>query len=249
MLVAARLLGTATLGLVLLAGCADDGSDGADRPADSTPTSTSTSASASASPTTEPAATAPTASMGQPSEDVDPVSIAQYDADFAVTAAGDLTAAEKLTIEVSTDDRHGIYRAFDDDVAVEDFTATLDGSTTPVLDTRGDGQRLFRIGDPDRTLDVGEHTVGLGYHVGDVLTAGDERGARFDWMLVPDGWALNISAAHLTADLPAVATDAGCTVGEVECDVSGIGTTHLEIVTGELAPHTAVRLQVSMSDL
>ena len=179
----------------------------------------------------------------------DPVTITHYDADFAVSATGDLEATETLTLHASTDDRHGIYRTFGHDTAVEDFTATLDGSPTPVLDTDSDDERRFRIGDPDRTLDVGEHSVGMSYRVGDVLTADGTQGRSFDWLVIPDRWDMDISAADLTVDLPGIAREARCTVGESECEVSGVGTRRLEVVTGELAPHTPVRLQVELPGL
>lgn len=173
----------------------------------------------------------------------DPITVTLYDADFSVSVAGDLSVVETLTIDVPVDDRHGISRTFDGETEVDDFTATLDGEGTPVAVSSEDGASVFKIGDPDQTLSVGEHVVQLEYGVADVLTR--EGGARrFDWLLVSDDWELDIAATDLTVRLPSAASQAECTVGEEDpCDVSGVGTTTLLATTGALEEGTPVRLE------
>ncbi|MDZ5622165.1 DUF2207 domain-containing protein [Nocardioides bizhenqiangii] len=197
----------------------------------------------------DPSSTSPSGTPEQessPDTVEDPVSVTLYDADFSVSVAGDLTVVETLTLDVPVDDRHGIFRTFDTGTEVEDFTATLDGGRTPVADSVEGDDRVFRIGDPDRTLSVGEHVVRMEYGVADVLES--ERGTLvrlFDWQLIPSEWDLDIEASDLTVRLPAAASQAECLVGEDEsCDVGGVGTTTLVVTTAALADHTPVRVRV-----
>ena len=227
MTAAVRLIVLVILGTVLVSGCGTDDDDGGNTAADS------------------PSGAESTSSTDLPADD--PVDITLYDADFTVSASGDLAAVETLTLDVPVDDRHGIFRSFDQEVAVEDFTATLDGSPTSIDDSDEDGERVFRIGDPDRTLAVGEHSVRIEYAVRDVITGG-AGASQFDWLLIPRGWDLDIRAAELSVDLPTNATEVECTIGDAQpCDVSGVGTKTLVVSTSDLPTHTAVRLQVLMA--
>ncbi len=236
MSIAVRFFVLPVFGLVLLSGCGSD-SDGGAPAADSPSTPAATS----------PAAPESTSSSETPGED--PISITLYDADFTVDASGDLAVVETLTLDVTVDDRRGIFRTFAGDVQVEGFTATLDGGPTPIGDDVENGQRTFQIGDPDRTLDIGEHSVRMEYSVADVLTS-DGAGARlFDWVLVPDGWTMDILASELSVNLPVDATTATCAIGDEQpCDVSGVGTKTLVVETGELVAGTAVLALAQLSN-
>lgn len=229
---ALRALAALVVGVVLLAGCGED--EPSPRTADDPTTSRAPTSSTELPTSTE-----------TPAED--PVSVTLYDADFTVSPAGDLTVVETLTLDVPVDDRHGIYRDFEDH-AIEDFEATLDGADTPVSDSIENGMRRFRIGDPDRTLSVGEHVVRMEYGVAGVLTPdAGSGGQRFDWQLIPSGWGLDIDVAELTVELPAAATDVVCTVGRTgPCDLSGTGTTTLVVSAADLDDHTPVLLQAAV---
>ena len=233
---AVRMLVVSVLGLVLLSGCGSD-DDGGDTVADSPST---------------PAASSPTAPESTDSTEApgeDPISITLYDADFTVDASGDLAVVETLTLDVPVDDRHGIFRTFAGDIQVEDFTATLDGGETPMSDDVEDGKRVFKIGDPNRTLGIGQHTVRMEYSVADVLTSDGAGAQLFDWVLVPDGWTMDIRASELSVNLPVDATTATCAIGDGQsCDVSGVGTKTLVVETGELVAGTAVIVLAQLSD-
>jgi hypothetical protein len=232
MITAGRMLVLAVVGLTLVSGCGSDGGGASTGPQ-------------SRSVTTSSAATGTTSSSEQPG--ADPVTVTHYDADFTVHPSGDLSVVETLALDVPVDDRHGIYRTFDSDIAVESFTATLDGSPTPVTDTTAHDERKFRIGDPQQTLDVGEHAVRMEYEVADVVARDGKGGERFDWLLIPDQWSMEILASDLRVALPSAAAEARCTIDDAQpCEVSGIGTRTLAIVTGKLADHTEVRLQAFM---
>ena len=230
---ASRAVLSVVTALLLVSGCDDD--SGIDASGGSSPSVTSETGQG------------PTSSTESPAED--PVSITSYDAHFTVDAAGDLAVVEALTIDVPVDDRHGIFRTFGPDVRVEDFTATIDGGATPVEDTTENGTRTFRIGDPGRFLEVGDHVVRTSYGVPEVLTGDVAGGQQLDWQLIPGDWQLDISAAELTVVLPAPVVQADCTIGGSQsCDVSRMGSTELRISTGELEDHTPVRLRVAMSE-
>jgi predicted membrane protein DUF2207 len=235
MILVVRPLVIFVFGLVLVSGCGsdDDGNTAADSPSSSVATS--------------PAAPESTGTADA-NGDGDPIDITLYDADFTVNASGDLAVVEALSLDVLADDRHGIYRTFDLDVPVEGFTATLDGSPTPISDVVENGQTSYQIGDPDRTLEIGEHSIRIEYAVADVLTSDGAGDPQFDWSLIPEGWATDILAAELSVDLPAAATTATCTIGDAQpCTVSGVGTRTLVIETGELGARTPVRLLAVMS--
>ena len=233
MIKAARALVLVVVGLTLMSGCGGDGA-GASTGAESRTMMTS-SASAGA------------ASSSQQSNE-DPVAITVYDGDFTVHPSGDLSVVETLTLDVPVEGRHGIFRTFEAAMPVESFTASLDGSPTTVTHASANGGRTFRIGDPRRTLDVGEHTVRMEYEVADAVRRDATGGARFDWLLIPGQWSMDILASDLRVALPSQATKARCTIDDAQsCDVDGTGTRTLTIATDELADHTEVRLRANMS--
>ncbi len=95
---------------------------------------------------------------------------------------------------------------------------------------------------------MGEHAVRMEYEVADVVTRGVAGGERFDWLLIPDQWSMDILASDLRVALPSEATEARCTIDDAQpCEVSGIDTRTLAITTDKLADHTEVRLQAFMS--
>lgn len=223
------------LGLVLLSGCGSDENAG-DTAADSPSSPVATSPFA------------PASGLTDANAKEDPIDITLYDADFTVDASGDLAVVETLSLDVLADDRHGIYRTFDLDTPVEGFTATLDGSPTPISDVVENGQTTYKIGDPDRTLELGEHSIHIEYAVPHVLTSDDAGDRQFDWSLIPEGWETEILASELSVNLPAAATTATCAIDNGQaCQVDGIGTQTLVVETGELGARTPVRLLAVMS--
>jgi len=232
MITALRALVLAVVGLALTSGCGSDGEG---------PSTDPQSPSAMTS-----SATSETASVSEQSGQ-DPVTITNYDADFTVHPSGDLSVVETLSLDVPVDDRHGIFRTFDASMPVESFTATLDGGPTPVDYTAANGETGFKIGNPQQTLEVGEHVVRMEYEVSHVLTRDDTGGERFDWLLIPDQWSMGILASDLRIALPSEVAEARCTIDHAQpCEVSRIDIRTLEITTDKLADHTEVRLQAFM---
>lgn len=188
-------------------------------------------------------------------------SISSYDAMFQVDADGSMTVVETVVVDVSTGDRHGIFRFFDraDPNAPSlrrqphDITVEQDGGSVPVeFETREEGRfYVAKIGDPDTTLSVGEHVYRIAYVVDDVLIEdpGGE-GSRFYWQLIPGGWAQPIAQARLTVLLPAETADVRCAVGATAttgCTASGAGTSNLSVTLGDLKPFTPVSVQTDVA--
>lgn len=232
MITALRALVLAVVGLALMSGCGSDGEGSStDRQSPAVMTSSATSETASAS-----------EQSGQ-----DPVTITNYDADFTVHPSGDLSVVETLSLDVPVEGRHGIFRTFGASMAVESFTATLDGDPTPVDFTAANGETEFRIGNPQRTLEVGGHVVRMEYEVSDVVTRDVRGGERFDWLLIPDQWSMGILGSDLRIALPSKAAKARCTIDDAQpCEVRRIDNRTLEIMTDKLADHAEVRLQAFM---
>ncbi len=197
---------------------------------------------------------------GGAEEGYEPTLITSYDAVFGVSDDGSMTVVETIVVEVSTFDRHGIFRFFDrsDPNAPHlrrqphDLTVEQDGAPVPVdLSTRDGGRfQVARIGDPDRTLSLGEHTYRIEYVVDDVLIDDpDSDRSRFYWQLIPAGWAQAIEEARLTVTLPATTSDVRCAVGATAtagCSAAGEGSTNLTVTLAKLAPFTPVTVQTDV---
>ena len=190
----------------------------------------------------------------------DETSITEYVADFTVARNGDLSVTEKLTVDFPGVGRHGIFRFFDlDDPSAprvrrvpHDITVTRDGSPEQLdLSTRADGRYVVaRIGRPDFTVGLGEHTYVISYRIDGVLEPGtDGSPTQFYWNLVPGGWAQRIRDARLTVHLPAPTDSAECAVGAGAtggCQAKGVGTSTLVVRTGDLPPYTPVTLRAGL---
>ena len=110
----------------------------------------------------------------------DPATITDYRAHFRVATDGDLTVAERLTVDFPVP-LHGIFRLFDivDPTAPHarriphDLRVTRDGAEEPIdLSRRNDGRfRVVRIGSPDRTLD-GQHVYEIRYRIRGAIEPG-----------------------------------------------------------------------------
>lgn len=190
----------------------------------------------------------------------EPTSIVSYDAIFDIDEDGSMRVVETIVVEVTTSDRHGIFRFFDraDPNAPElrreprDLRVEQDGAPVPVdISTQEQGRfHVARIGDPDRTLSPGEHTYRIEYVIDDVLLDDpDGDGSRFYWQLIPSGWAQEIRQARLSVALPAETGDVRCAVGSTAtsgCRAAGEGTTNLTVTLGMLEPFTPVTVQTDV---
>jgi len=189
--------------------------------------------------------------------------IARYLADFTVAADGGLSVTERITVAFPDGGKHGIFRFFDraDPSAPHarrdphDISVTMDGGPEPFqLSTQSGGRYVVaRIGDPNVTLQPGDHTYTISYRVDGVLEPGtDGAQTQFYWNLIPGGWAQEIDQAHLAVHLPAPVTSSPpllCAVGTVtRCDrvVSG-GGRDLLVTTGRLAPRTPVTIKAGLA--
>ena len=184
----------------------------------------------------------------------DPTRITSYSATFDVDEDGSMEVVETIVLAVSTGDRHGIVRYVDraDENAWQrrrdplDVTVSVDDESVPVRRTTEDRGRyaVLRIGDPDRALEVGEHTYRISYTIEDVLIEDEDgEGSRFSWDLLPGGWSQPIDQARLSVILPAEASDVQCAVGNGVpggCRASGEGTTLVSVALGMLPPYTPV---------
>ena len=172
-----------------------------------------------------------------------------------------MRVVETIVVEVSTIDRHGIFRYFDraDPNAPElrrqprSVDVQQDGAPVPVeFLTEGQGRYyVAKIGDPDRTLALGPHTYRIEYVIDDVLIDDpDSDGSRFYWQLIPGGWAQDIQQARLSVVLPADTADVRCAVGATAtsgCSASGEGTTSLTVALADLDAFTPVTVQTDVA--
>lgn len=190
----------------------------------------------------------------------EPTTITSYVADFDLHEDGSMDVVEQITVDFPVTDRHGIFRFFDrtdpsqPDVRhiVEDVEVTVDGDDVPVDRSLEDGRYdVLKIGDPDATVSLGEHTYEIRYHLPAVLGPGGDgvsTDSQLYWNLIPGGWQQDIARSQLTVHLPAPAEDVTCGVGYGEdvdpCSVVGEGTTELVVSTGAIDDQTPVTLLV-----
>ncbi len=198
---------------------------------------------------------------GAEQEQVDePTTITSYDAMFQVDRDGSMDVVETIIVDVSTSDRHGIFRFFDraDPNAPSlrrqprDVEVEQDGQPVPVDFQTQDGGRFYvaRIGDPERTLSLGEHVYRIEYVVDDVLIEDpDSGGSRFFWQIIPGGWAQQIEKARLSVLLPADTSEVRCAAGTTvttACRASGEGTANLNVTLADLPSFTPVSVQADV---
>jgi uncharacterized membrane protein YgcG len=194
-------------------------------------------------------------STGSSDEDT---TITRYDADFRVADNGDLAVTETLTVDFPGVGKHGIFRFFDrrDRSAPHalrtphDISVSMDGHPEPFqLSHQAHGRYVVaRIGDPDVTIGLAQHTYVIRYRIDGVLEPGHgDAQSQFYWNLVPGGWAQSIRDVHLVVQLPAVPTYAKCVVGkDVACRVRGTHTARLTIDGRGIAPHTPLTLKTGL---
>ena len=193
--------------------------------------------------------------------------ITNYVADFDIAENGDLDVTETITVDFPGYGKHGIFRFWDivDDNSPharrtpEDISVTRDGSDEPFELSWEDHhrQRVAKIGSADTTLDVGEHTYVIKYHIDGVLdqnaedvTGVDDVDTMFYWQLIPRGWQQDIEKSTLTVHLPEPAqAEVKCAIGnnaDTGCTAEGGGTTDLTVTTGPIADRTPVGIATGL---
>lgn len=187
--------------------------------------------------------------------------IRQYNAVFDIDEFGDMQVSETLVVHFPDDhDERGILRVFDEydrnqDRASRrprDVSVTRDGRPEPYeeLSTQQGRFRMIRIGDGEVQLSPGAHTYVITYAIDDVLVSRGA-GARFDWDLIPAGWAQEIARAELTVRLPeppAEGEPLRCEVGgdsAAGCDVKAAGRS-LTVQTESLPRNTPLTVGVTL---
>jgi hypothetical protein len=195
------------------------------------------------------------------SSEPETTTITRYVASFTVDASGDLTARETITVHFPDPGSHGIYRFFDqrDTSATHtlrvprDITVTRDGEPERVdLSTQSHGRFVVaRIGRPDVTVGLSDHTYVIRYRIDGVLEPGTNGApTQLYWNLIPGGWQQPIDRAVLAVHLPAAPKPIQCVVGDGSaggCRLVGEGAgTTLTVLAHNLPPRTPVTLKVGL---
>jgi hypothetical protein len=184
--------------------------------------------------------------------------IRDYTANFTVDADGGMDVVETLTVNFPVS-RHGIFRFFDtrdnpgSDTRVipKDIQVTRDGQpeTYQKLSEHRGKFITLKIGRAETTI-FGEHVYQISYHLDSVLAKGtDGQRTQFYWDLIPPGWQMPITQAHLTVHLPTEARDFRCAVGvgtTSGCTADGEGTDTLTVLAANLAPNTPVTIKTGL---
>jgi hypothetical protein len=190
----------------------------------------------------------------------DPVTVTTYAADFLVVADGGLVGKETVTARFPAG-RHGIYRYWDvtdrsDPRArldPQDVSVTMDGRDVPLELSWEDGrrQRVARIGDPDTTLDPGQHVFTITYRIDGAVAPGTATSSPsvLAWDVVAPGWELSMAETSSTIRLPTASERVRCTSsrdGTAPCEIAGAGTDTVVVSTGDHAPRTPVTVRIGL---
>lgn len=168
----------------------------------------------------------------------DPVVVSQYQADYNVTADGNMTATETITATFPSG-RHGIFRYWDlNDPADRGVrytpklqSITMDGKPIAYTTMWESVDRFFvaKIGDPHAFLTPGSHVFVLSYGINGVISPisagqgkefvsaqGSEAASSqsdFYWNVIAQGWEMAMKNATIKITLPAAAGLVQCTAG------------------------------------
>ena len=185
--------------------------------------------------------------------------IRDYTADFTVNPDGDLDVVETLTVNFPIS-RHGIFRFFDTRdnpngshtrVIPEDIEVTRDGEPEPYekLSERRGKYITLKIGRADTTI-FDDHVYRISYRIEGALAKADgAQPTQFYWDLIPAGWQMPITQAHLTVHLPTEAHGFQCAVGvgtTSGCTAEGEGTDTLTVLASNLPPNTPVTVRAGL---
>lgn len=171
----------------------------------------------------------------------EPTTITLYQADYRVSADGELTATETITVSFPRHiSKRGIFRFFDTAdqsdprVRLEPVIESIerDGKREPyTIEQRDNRYVVARIGDENVIISPGEHVYTIRYRIPGVIapptagagqdfasSVGDPAGARsaFYWDVVARGWAMSIARADVTVQLPSAATSIECSAAQTQ---------------------------------
>lgn len=227
-----RVTGTLlAAGVVVLAGCSGDGDgDGDDRDA---------------------AADVVVCEEGTLGDKAGPtdsaVRITAYDAVYRIARkGGGLRAEETITAEFDDAAHHGIFRDFDqDELTITDATGSVDGEPQAQVGPGPHGTRIT-LGNPDVTLDPGEHVFEIGFEANAVLAPATDvdQDWQFDAEVIDPGWTLDIEDVEVRIELPAdTSGDVSCVVGPgASASIEGAGTATLVVTADEVPAGSGVRV-------
>jgi hypothetical protein len=199
--------------------------------------------------------------IGSEGDDTESSRFTDYRVDFKVDKDGDIHVTQKLTLD-GLFTKHGIFEFFDraDPTAPGtrrtpyDISVTRDGEDEPFEELHEEHGRFtnLKIGSPDKTLGLGEHSYVIKYSMHDALQPGEnvDGDTQFYWQLIPSGWQQDIDQATLTVHLPAPSSDeVQCAVGVGEtdgCEVEGAGTDTLKVTSGPIEDHTPISIKTGL---
>lgn len=209
----------------------------------------------------------------------DPVTITNLQAQYDLSATGQLSAVETITTNFpNSPDKHGIFRFFDTYIrdanksrlSYKVTSVTLDGRQVPV-DYIWENDRYYvaKIGDPNSYVTPGTHVYTISYTVSgatlpsgtggttfvtDVGAAPANPTSEFFWNVVAPGWRMSIDQSTSVINLPEPASQVMCSAGtagggQTDCSVTGVGTNQVTISTGQLPPMSGATAVIPLTSV
>jgi len=184
--------------------------------------------------------------------------ITSYAAWITIQRDGSILVTEKITYDLGSDQRHGIFRVIpvrlrhDGSydrlylIAVRSVRSP-DAPDRYTVQNNGSSVRI-RIGDPNRTI-TGQHTYTLSYLVRGSLTA-IPRGDKLSWNAVGTQWDVPIDRATVQVSAPVAVTRAACFAGPFRsarsCQRAGITDGIAHFAQAGLGPHEGLTAVVAI---
>jgi hypothetical protein len=161
-----------------------------------------------------PAAAAP--ALAAPSE-----SISSYDTRVEVRADGSMRITETIAYDFGDNDKHGILREiparfrYDDShdrvYPIDEVSVTVDGHNVQNKRSSSNGYEIFKVGDPNHTIN-GTHTYVIGYTVRGGLNHFSDHEELY-WNVVGNEWQVPITTATASITGPASVQREACFSG------------------------------------
>ena len=161
--------------------------------------------------------------------------IASYTAELTIEADGDLLVRETIFYDFAGNERHGIFRTipvrfphdneFDRIYKVVDVEVTSQSAPDDLEVSDEGGNKVFRIGDPDRTIS-GRHRYQIDYRVEGALNGFDDHDELY-WNALGNDWTVPVDSVQALVRAPAAVTKVACFAGPegstLPCDSASIG--------------------------
>ncbi|HEX8770318.1 MAG TPA: DUF2207 domain-containing protein [Acidimicrobiales bacterium] len=187
-------------------------------------------------------------------------SVDSYNVTLDIRPSGQIHVQEVIGYDFGYSSRHGIFRNvpfrfhFDKEhdrvYGIHDVRVSASpGTPTNLNESDSNNNKVFRIGDPDKTI-TGAHTYTIEYDVDGALNRFSEHDELY-WNAIGAEWDVPIQRPAVTVTAPVAITNVACFAGafgsNLPCDsASGTGSTEASFTNTALAPNEGLTVVIAL---